>query len=83
MGGDTWKAWNAGLKPTLLDNQRKGGPMDGSEQDVDGSWDYEGDPYGKKKCGRVYTTALGALCLEVYYRYLPMYAAAPASPAPK
>ena len=25
------------------------------------------------RAGRVYTTAVGALCLEVYYRYLPMY----------
>ena len=72
MGGDTWKTWNKALKPTLIDNQRKGGPMDGTENDVDGSWDYEKDPYGKK-CGRTYSTALGALCLEVYYRYLPMY----------
>jgi hypothetical protein len=75
VGGDTWKTWNKALKPTLIGNQRKGGPMNGSAQDVDGSWDYEKDPYGggKKNCGRVYTTALGALCLEVYYRYLPMY----------
>jgi len=72
MGGDAWKEWNKNLKPTLLDNQRKGGPMNGTEQDVDGSWDYEKDPWGKK-CGRVYSTALGALCLEIYYRYLPMY----------
>jgi hypothetical protein len=72
MGGDTWKTWNTTLKPTLVDNQRKGGPLDGSERDVDGSWDYERDSYGRK-CGRTYTTALGALCLEVYYRYLPMY----------
>ncbi|MHC4917274.1 MAG: prenyltransferase/squalene oxidase repeat-containing protein, partial [Planctomycetota bacterium] len=72
-GGEDWETWNKGLKPTLVKNQRKGGPLDGSENDVDGSWDYEGDPYGKKSCGRVYTTALGALCLEVYYRYLPMY----------
>jgi hypothetical protein len=72
MGGEEWKTWNKALKPALVDNQRKGGPLDGSENDVDGSWDYEKDPYGKR-CGRVYTTALGALCLEVYYRYLPMY----------
>jgi hypothetical protein len=72
VGGDTWKTWNKALKPTLIGNQRKGGVMDGTDNDVDGSWDYEKDPYGKR-CGRVYTTALGALCLEVYYRYLPMY----------
>ncbi len=71
-GGEHWKVWNKGLKPTLVNNQRQGGPMDGSARDVDGSWDYEKDPYGKTG-GRVYTTALGALCLEVYYRYLPMY----------
>jgi hypothetical protein len=72
MGGDEWKSWNGALKKTLLPNQRKGGPLDGSLNDVDGSW----DPLGRldHKGGRVYTTALGALCLEVYYRYLPMYA---------
>jgi len=72
MGGEDWSKWNKALKPTLVDNQRKGGPLDGSENDVDGSWDTDKDRYGKE-CGRVYTTALGALCMEVYYRYLPMY----------
>jgi len=64
MGGDRWKKWNTALKPSLLNNQRRGG-------DEDGSWDPESGwaPTG----GRVYTTALGALTLEVYYRYLPMY----------
>jgi hypothetical protein len=71
MGGNQWTTWNKALKKTLLPNQRKGGPMDGSAQDVDGSWDLVGglDKIG----GRTYTTAVGALCLEVYYRYLPMY----------
>ncbi len=72
MGGDYWKDWNKQLKPTLVNNQRKGGPLDGSVRDVDGSW----DPIGKGGtiyAGRVMSTALGALCLEVYYRYLPMY----------
>ena len=27
----------------------------------------------EKVGGRVFTTATGAMCLEVYYRYLPMY----------
>ena len=71
MGGDHWKNWNKALKPALLDNQRKGGPLDGSAADVDGSWDLL-NVYDKR-AGRVYTTAVGALCLEVYYRYLPMY----------
>jgi hypothetical protein len=60
-GGDLWRKWNEALKNTLLPHQRVGG-------DEDGSWDPETtwDPSG----GRVYTTAMGALCLEVYYRYL-------------
>jgi hypothetical protein len=60
------------MKKALLDNQCKGGPMDGTENDKDGSWDPVGGghvPTG----GRVFSTALGALSLEVYYRYLPLY----------
>jgi hypothetical protein len=64
VGGNHWKTWNKALKETLLTNQRKGG-------DEDGSWDFDAGwgPTG----GRVYSTALGALCLEVYYRYMPLY----------
>jgi Squalene-hopene cyclase C-terminal domain len=77
-GGDNWKIWNKALKPTLVNNQRRGGPLDGSVKDVEGSWDYTGDRWADDTkpmggAGRVFTTALGALCLEVYYRYLPMY----------
>jgi len=64
VGGKYWKVWNNSLRDMLIQHQRRGG-------DEDGSWDplTDGDTSG----GRVYTTALGALCLEVYYRYLPMY----------
>ena len=64
QGGDTWKQWNEGMKKTLLDNQRRdaGGEF--------GSWDPVGDY--SKEWGRVGQTALACLCLEVYYRYLPM-----------
>jgi hypothetical protein len=72
MGGDGWKKWNEAIKPTLVNNQCKGPlPLSGEVTDKDGSWDPQSwiDPYG----GRVFTTAVGALTLEVYYRYLPMY----------
>ena len=60
MGGRHWKAWNAALKPAVLDSQRK----DGSHK---GSWDPVG-PWGWAG-GRVYSTASMVLCLEVYFRY--------------
>ncbi len=66
-GGPEWKVWNEALIGALLPNQRKGGPLDGSLNDVDGSWDPV-TRWGKTE-GRVYTTAMGAFCLEVYYRY--------------
>lgn len=61
QGGDTWKHWNDDMKKTLVDAQCKGGGDD------DGSWPIEG--LFAKTWGRVGQTALGALCLEVYYRY--------------
>ena len=64
VGGDVWKSWNEGLKAALLPTQCVGGADDGS-------WVPAG-PYSKQ-WGRVGQTALSALCLEVYYRYLPMY----------
>jgi hypothetical protein len=73
MGGDVWKSWNASIKKTLLNSQRKGGPPDGSRRDVDGSWDPVGGGHVSVG-GRVFSTSLGALTLEVYYRYLPLYA---------
>ena len=72
MGGDYWKKWNEAIKPTLVNNQCKGGPLDGTAADKDGSWDPIFDQ-DDTRSGRAYSTAVGALCLEVYYRYLPMY----------
>ncbi|QEG36200.1 prenyltransferase/squalene oxidase repeat-containing protein [Bythopirellula goksoeyrii] len=53
-----WESWNHALTTALL-----------TTQENDGSWnaDTVWGGYG----GRVYTTALSALCLEVYYRYKP------------
>ncbi len=75
VGGEPWKKWNESLRDMLCENQRKADkdhPMDGTEKDVDGSWDPVCSAGGVRG-GRVYSTAVGALCLEVYYRYLPMY----------
>jgi hypothetical protein len=68
------------MKKSLVDNQCKGGALDGSEQDQDGSWDPKG--HYEELCGRTYTSALGALCLEVYYRYLPIYEGGGPGPPP-
>lgn len=64
VGGEVWKEWNNKMKAMLLANQRKDG-------DFDGSWDVLSAK--EKRAGRAYSTAMGAMCLEVYYRYLPMY----------
>ncbi len=73
MGGDKWTKWNEAIKPLLVNNQCRGPlPLSGAATDKDGSWDSYG--HSGKLGGRVFMTAVGALTLEVYYRYLPMYA---------
>lgn len=61
MGGPHWESWNKAMKDALVPHQRKAG-------DEKGSWDARVDAWGHAG-GRVYTTALGALCLETYFRY--------------
>ncbi|MBI4586848.1 MAG: terpene cyclase/mutase family protein [Planctomycetes bacterium] len=61
-GGKPWKDWNEDMKKALLSTQRQG------DIDEDGSWDPI-DEWGKAG-GRVYATALGAMTLEVYYRFI-------------
>lgn len=61
--GPVWTRWNKGMVSSLCDNQR----LDGDDK---GSWDPVGDY--SNYWGRAGQTALGVLCLEVYYRYLKM-----------
>jgi hypothetical protein len=75
--GEDWKNWNEG--PKQADGTRKGGMRDwlvGAQIRKDGanlgSWDPEGGWFGTS-CGRVGTTAMVLLTLEVYYRHLPLY----------
>ena len=62
---DHWQRWNDALRAALLSRQvHQEGPLAGS-------WDTS-DLWGSYG-GRVYTTALATLTLEVYYRFLPLY----------
>ena len=69
MGGDAWQFWNlgpdgkSGIRDTLIAKQDKG--QDPKHVHQNGSW--EGSN------GRIMTTSLNLLSLEVYYRHLPLY----------
>jgi len=59
-----WAAWHVPLREHLIKTQA----TEGHEA---GSWhfpDHHGDVGG-----RLYTTAMAAMILEIYYRYLPLY----------
>ncbi|MCO6457171.1 MAG: hypothetical protein J5I93_17890 [Pirellulaceae bacterium] len=71
--GEAWEQWQPAMRKTLLDAQRTSGPQAGS-------WDPH-TVWGRYG-GRAFTTAMAALCLEVYYRYLPLYLELPEPPAP-
>jgi len=62
--GDSWKTWADSVQPRLLANQVQHG-------ELAGSWD-PGTRWGGYG-GRVYSTAMATLSLEVYFRYLPIY----------
>jgi hypothetical protein len=59
-----WIQWNESLKRQLCSTQVSTGKLEGSWNPTC-VW----GNYG----GRVYSTAVACMCLEVYYRYLPMY----------
>ncbi|HCO23131.1 MAG: hypothetical protein CME31_18520 [Gimesia sp.] len=63
-GGNPWREWNEDLRELLISEQITRG-------ENAGSWDPRPPwgPYG----GRLYSTTLSTLCLEVYYRFLPLY----------
>ena len=63
VGGDSWKAWQKAMPKSMVDSQRK----DTDFCQYKGSWDPIG-PWGMDG-GRVYATAMMAMCLQVYYRY--------------
>ncbi|MEX0824662.1 MAG: hypothetical protein WD119_00765 [Pirellulaceae bacterium] len=60
-----WDQWHVPLRERLIETQSRQGHQTGS-------WHFP-DHYGDVG-GRLYTTAMCAMILEVYYRYLPLYA---------
>jgi hypothetical protein len=73
FGGDEWKDWNEG--PKDAEGKRKGGMRDwlvGLQEQREGanpgSWDSDKGFIGTH-CGRLGTTVLCVLTLEIYYRY--------------
>jgi hypothetical protein len=73
-GGEEWKTWNEG--PLGADGKRRGGLPDWllslqvRTPTNRGSWDPEAGTIGAS-CGRLGTTCMCLLTLEVYYRYAP------------
>ena len=70
-GGKPWTDWNSKMRDYLISIQETDGHMAGS-------WWLPGEPgksfsmIANKTGGRIYTTAMACLTLEVYYRYLPV-----------
>jgi hypothetical protein len=62
--GSGWDAWNTTLRDRLVATQSRRGHEHGS-------W-YFHDEHGKSG-GRLYTTAMCVMILEVYYRHMPLY----------
>jgi hypothetical protein len=59
VGGDEWATWRAKVEAVVLGRQQTAGARAGS-------WD-PNDPWGLTEGGRVYSTALLTMCLEVRY----------------
>ena len=60
MDDESWQEWNRSLRDMLISLQRQ-------DEFLGGSWDPKGKWAGIG--GRLYSTALSTMCLEVYYRY--------------
>ncbi len=64
MGGEHWRRWNEAEHDMLIQTQVTTGPMTGTWDPKD-QWESKG--------GRIYSTALRILMLEVSLRHLPLY----------
>ncbi len=65
VGGEHWDKWNSRMRDYLVDTQDKSGPEEGS-------W-YFADTHSAARGGRIYSTSLATMILEVYYRHPRIY----------
>lgn len=63
--GEKWDKWNVEMRDWLIATQDTSGHQLGS-------WHVPGD-IGADRGGRLYSTALSTMILEVYYRHMPLY----------
>jgi hypothetical protein len=68
VGGEAWDYWNPRMRDKLIKEQDRGERIPHQK----GSWGPNGDAHGGAG-GRIMTTSLSLLSLEVYYRHLPLY----------
>lgn len=64
-GGEPWDRWNSKMRDFLIKTQAKNGHQAGS-------W-HMGDSHSANQGGRLYSTSMATMILEVYYRHLPIY----------
>jgi Prenyltransferase and squalene oxidase repeat len=70
VGGDAWTFWEPKMRQMLMAKQDKG--ADPKRRHQAGSWSPAGDMFAGSG-GRLMSTSLSVLTLEVYYRHLPLY----------
>jgi hypothetical protein len=63
-GGKGWQRWNKRTLKYLVEQQSRGGHENGS-------WYFHEEH--SHRGGRLYTTTMAIMTLEVYYRYMPLY----------
>jgi len=63
--GDVWKKWNTAMRDQLVQSQAQKGHETGS-------W-FMPAGHVSDRGGRLYSTSMATMILEVYYRHLPIY----------
>jgi hypothetical protein len=66
VGGEAWTKWRGKIINYLADTQSHKGHEAGS-------WYFGGGDLGRERGGRLYSTAMALMILEVYYRHLRIY----------